>query len=239
MINQEKINLDGKGNGLKVIVVSDLHLGLFSSEVKLKRAVKRINELEGDLVLIPGDFVFKLPVEKFSEFSELKNIKLPLAVVLGNHDNGRPRGTDVSTELVAALTSNGIRVIDNKVWDLEIKGKKIKVVGLNDYYSNDANFMLLRKDSPDQLLISLTHNPDTSYQYPTNSQADITISGHTHGGQIRLPWLYKSAIPSDYSFDAGLYHVGNYPVFVSSGFGTVGLPMRFFRLPEINVLELN
>jgi hypothetical protein len=99
--------------------------------------------------------------------------------------------------------------------------------------------MLLRKNNPEQFLLSLTHNPDLAYQYPTNSQADITISGHTHGGQIRLPWVYKLVIPSDYFFDAGLYQVGNYPVFVSSGLGVVGLPMRFFRFPEINVLELN
>lgn len=238
-VDYEKIDVGGKGNGIKVAVASDFHIGLFSSQAKLRRMVAKINSVDADLVLVPGDLVFKLSPDKFNEFSELKEIKKPLAVVLGNHDYGRPRGTDVSPELIAALINDGIRVLDNKTWDLEIKGRPVKVVGLNDYYNNDANFLLLRKDSPDQLLISLTHNPDIVYQYPTNSLADLTISGHTHGGQIRLPWIYKSAIPSDYSFDAGLYQVGNYPVFVSSGLGTVGLPMRFFRLPEINVLELN
>jgi hypothetical protein len=238
-IDQEQINLGGEGKGLKVIVASDLHLGLFSSPAKLKRAVNKINSLEGDLVLIPGDFVFKLAPDKFAEFAELKNIKLPLAVVLGNHDYGRPRGTDVSLELKDYFSHNGIRVIDNATWEIEIRGEKIKVVGLSDYYNNDADFNLLKKDNSNQLLISLTHNPDIVYQYPTGTPADITIAGHTHGGQVRLPWIYKSAIPSDYGFDAGLYLIGNYPVFVSSGLGQVMLPIRFWRRPEINVLELN
>lgn len=238
-IDQEKINLGGKGNGLKVVVASDFHLGLFSSRAKIKRYVAEINKLDADLVLIPGDFVFKLAIRKFGEFEELEKIKLPLAVVLGNHDYGRPRGTDVSTELIAALTRDGIRVIDNKTWELEVRGGEIKVVGLSDYYNNNADFTLLKKNSPDQLLISLAHNPDIVYQYPSSSEADITISGHTHGGQIRLPWIYKAVIPSDYGFDVGLYQISNYPVFVSSGLGTVGLPMRFLRLPEINILELN
>lgn len=238
-VDHEAINLNGQGNGLRVIVASDFHLGLFSSPAKLRRIVSEINKLDADLVLVPGDLVFKLPIEKFSEFSELNKIKLPLAVVLGNHDYGRPRGTDVSTELIAELEANNIRVIDNQAWNLEVQGKQIKVVGLSDYYNNAADFSLLKKDNAAQLLIALTHNPDISYQYPTSSEADITISGHTHGGQIRLPGLYKSAIPSDYDFDAGLYQIGNYPVFVSSGLGSVGLPMRFLRLPEINVLELN
>jgi len=238
-IDQESIDLGGKGNGLKVIVASDFHVGIFFSQAKLRRVVEKINTLDADLILIPGDFVFKLPIAKFSEFAELEKIKLPLAVVLGNHDYGRPRGTDVSPELMASLESDGIRVIDNQTWDLEVGGKKIKVVGLSDYYNNAADFRLLQKDSPDQLLISLTHNPDIVYQYPTRSEADITIAGHIHGGQVRIPWIYKSFIPSDYGFVAGLYHIGEYPVFVSAGIGTVLLPMRFFCPPEINVLELN
>jgi len=238
-IDSEKIDLGGQGNDLKVVVASDFHLGVFSSQAKLARIVKKINTIDADLVLVPGDFIFKLPVDKFSEFAELQKIKLPLAVVLGNHDYGRPRGTDVSPELIASLESDDIRVIDNRTWDLEIKGKKIKVVGLSDYYNNQADFRLLKKDSADELLISLTHNPDIVYQYPVGSEADITISGHTHGGQVRLPWIYKSFIPSDYNFVSGLYQVERYPVFISSGLGTVLLPLRFFCPPEINVLELN
>ncbi|MFA4942707.1 MAG: metallophosphoesterase [Patescibacteria group bacterium] len=238
-IDREKIDLGGGGNGLKVIVAADLHMGVFSSRRDLKRIVDKINKLDGDLVVIPGDLVFRLPVEKFSVFSELKNIRLPLALVLGNHDCGQPVGVDVSSELTTSLADSGIVVLDNKVKDFEFRGKQVRLVGLSDYYNDDANFMLLRKNNPEQFLLSLTHNPDLAYQYPTNSQADITISGHTHGGQIRLPWVYKLVIPSDYFFDAGLYQVGNYPVFVSSGLGVVGLPMRFFRFPEINVLELN
>jgi len=238
-IDQAKIDLGGQGNGLKIIVASDFHLGVFSSQNKLKRIVRKINTLDADLVLVPGDFVFKLPIAKFFEFTELTKIKLPLAVILGNHDYGRPRGTDVSEELKSALTNDGLRVMDSQTWDLEVKGKKIKVVGLSDYYNNNADFRLLQKDSADQLLIALTHNPDIVYQYPAGAEADMTIAGHTHGGQVRVPWIYKSFIPSDYGFVAGLYHVGNYSVFISSGLGTVLLPLRFFCPPEINILELN
>ncbi len=239
-IRPETIDLAGKGNGIKVAVISDIHSGVFSGKQDLRRIVRRVNEIKPDLVLLPGDLVFRLPVKKFSIFSELNKIDSPLGVVLGNHDHGRPRGTDVSVELEAALKEAGILVLDNKSWQIEIKDHWIKVVGLSDYYNNDADFSLLKRnsDNNDQLVIALSHNPDIVYQYPTSSAADITISGHTHGGQIRLPFIYRSLIPTDYDFDAGLYKIGDYPVFVSAGLGSVGLPLRFFRGPEINVLEL-
>ena len=237
-IDQESFDLNNNSQELKIAVAADIHLGIFKSQHSLKRIVKKINVQEPDLVLIPGDLVFYLPVDKFREFEELKNIKAPVVMVLGNHDNGQPKGHDVSLELKEYFAQIGLTVLDNQIWEKEINGQNIKIVGLSDYYNNNADFSLLKKDNGNQLLISLTHNPDLSYQYPEGLGVDLTVSGHTHGGQVRVPGLYRSMIPSDYGFNAGYYEVNGYKVFISSGLGQVGLPFRFLRLPEINVLNI-
>ncbi len=82
-----------------------------------------------------------------------------------------------------------------------------------------------------------THNPDTTLSYRKNI-ADLTIAGHTHGGQIRLPLIYKFAIPCKGDFDQGLYQSTTGKTFVTSGLGEVGLPMRLGIPPVIDILEL-
>ncbi len=87
----------------------------------------------------------------------------------------------------------------------------------------------------------LTHNPDTALSYAPNHYPDLTLAGHTHGGQVRIPYLYKRMIPVlgvDILWDQGLYRYKNGQVFVTSGIGEVGLPLRFLIPPVIDVLEL-
>ena len=83
----------------------------------------------------------------------------------------------------------------------------------------------------------MAHNPDTALEYE-NSIPDITICGHTHGGQIRIPFLYKQTIPCEGNFDQGLYETKYGKVFVTAGLGEVGLPMRLGIPPTIEILEL-
>ncbi|MFH1514360.1 MAG: phosphohydrolase, partial [bacterium] len=86
--------------------------------------------------------------------------------------------------------------------------------------------------------IVLAHNPDTVYEFPEGVNVDLVLSGHTHGGQIRIPFLYKTQIPTIHPFDKGLYNVNDIPVYVTSGIGMIGLPFRFLIPPQIEILEL-
>ena len=96
---------------------------------------------------------------------------------------------------------------------------------------------MLNKINKEKLSIVLTHNPDSIYEFP-KTDVDLVIAGHTHGGQIRLPFIYKYAIPCKYDFDKGFYYLRNMNIFVSPGLGMVGLPFRFLMPPEIDVLNV-
>jgi uncharacterized protein len=222
---------------LRVLVLSDLHIGLFTNPRFLENIVERINVVQPDLVLIPGDFVYRIEDNQYQDFSALQKISVPIYAVLGNHDYGRPRGTDFSAKLIPALAENKVNLLENKTADLVINGKRVKIIGLSDYYNNDANLQLLDQARAGDLNLVLTHNPDLVEHFPTDKLIGLILAGHTHGGQIRIPGIYQKFIPTDYSFDRGWYNVKGYEVFVSSGLGMVLLPFRLLMPPELEVIN--
>jgi len=242
------INIEKKTEvkSLKVAVISDLHLGAFQNERIMKKLVKKINKVNPDIVLISGDFVYYINKNKLNQsFSELQNIKVPKLAVLGNHDYGKG-DNDISSEIITALESNGVLVIDNSIKTMSINNSIIKFSGLEDFWTGSPDYEILNKnDFKDKvdLDILLAHNPDIVYQIVNLSedyrQIDLVVSGHTHAGQMRVPFLYKHIIPSAYNFDHGFYKISDINVFVSPGIGMVVLPMRLFNFPEISVININ
>lgn len=230
---------------LKVVVFSDLHLGVYKNKNFLKRLVKKVNQLEADLVLIPGDFVYFMSRDKLKEeLAELSQIQAPCLVVLGNHDYGRA-AKDISRDLKSALESLGLWVIDNDIKHLSVKESLIEFIGLEDIWAGNPDFDILIRDNSDEtadLRLLLAHNPDTIYKLADYSKElkkiDLMVSGHTHAGQIRLPFLYRHIIPSAYGFDRGFYEVFDTKVFVSGGVGNVVLPLRLFNRPEISFINI-
>ena len=225
----------------RLIVIADLHLGVYKNINFLKRVVKKINKIKNvDAVLIPGDFTYYPPENLEELFSPLKNIKFPMYATLGNHDSEQP-GPPIQAKLQKVLESHGVIFLHNS--GSEIKntkrpfGKNIKILGLGDKWANQDDISKINEFKKSDNLIVMAHNPDTALKYK-NSIPDITISGHTHGGQIRIPFLYKHAIPCDGNFDQGLYKTKYDKIFVTSGLGEVGLPMRLGVPPTIEILEL-
>lgn len=224
------------GFSATIVVISDLHLGVYNNHSFLERIVKQINTLEGvDMVLIPGDFTYYPPSDLDTLFSSLKEIKYPTYAVLGNHDSERP-GPKIQKELQAALEKNGVIFLHNT--NALFERSNIHILGLGDKWADEDDIAQIDNFKAADNLIVLTHNPDTIMNY-TNDIPDVTIAGHTHGGQIRIPFVYKHVIPSRYEFDEGLYHTKNGTVYVSAGLGVIGLPMRFMIPPRIDVLHLN
>jgi len=224
---------------IKVVVFSDLHYGVYKNTISLGRIVEKVNSENPDIVLVPGDFVYHMDKQKIeSEFAELKNIKAPVYAVTGNHDEGNFDEEDVSGKVEVALKKAEVNVIDNKIERIKIKDVEIVLVGLEDYWSLNVDYDSLKNFEQNENVIVLTHNPDSVYEFPANANVDLVVCGHTHGGQIRLPIFYKYAIPTKYDFDRGLHNINNMQVYVSSGIGMVGLPMRFLVPPEIVVLEI-
>ncbi len=232
-VNHYKIETGFKA---KYALIADVHLGIYNDASILERTVDKINQLDVEAVMIAGDFTYEPQFDDMKHlFVSLVKLKVPVYAVLGNHDCERP-GPAIRNELEKVLTQLGVHVITNKA----IKLNDITILGLGSHWAKDDQVSLLDQYNKDDKVVVLTHNPDTTLDYMPNHHPDLTLAGHTHGGQVRIPYLYKKVIPvsGDVLWDQGLYELKEGKVFVTSGIGEIGLPLRFLIPPVIDVLEL-
>ena len=218
---------------LTAVLIADPHLGVYKGPQFLEKVVTKINTIEADLVLIAGDFVYHSD-DLESDFAPLQNINKPVFAVFGNHDAGFP-GEDVRTKLATILQQYNVTVLTNQ--DV-LLNNNVVLLGLGSHWAQNDMTNILSNYAPEQNILVMLHNPDSTRCYPVHDVADITVAGHTHCGQIRLPWLYKSQIPTVGNFDGGLTRESNGQLFISCGLGEVGLPLRFLNPPTIDVLHL-
>lgn len=250
-------NLPAAFEGFKMLQISDLHTGSFTSTEPLKEAVRLINKQEADLVFVTGDIVNNVATELLPHVDALKEIRAKQGVfsVLGNHDYG----DYVSWESREAKTQNLQTLIDTQRqmgWDvllnenrrIEKDGAHIAVLGVENW-GNRAGFPKYgdldkaysgSEDSPFKVLLS--HDPshwdgEINRKY---NDIDLTVSGHTHGMQfgVNIPGLRWSPVQYVYDQWAGLYKRGQQHIYVNTGLGFIGYPGRVGFLPEITVFEL-
>lgn len=220
----------------KYALISDIHLGIYNDASVLESIVEKIDQLDVDAVLIAGDFTYEPQFDELQLlFAALKNLKVPVFAVLGNHDCESP-GPKIRKKLEKVLTSLGVKVITNRA---EVFNG-VTILGLGSRWAGEDKVELLDGYRKEDKLLVLTHNPDTVLDFKPDQYPDLTLTGHTHGGQVRIPWLYKKVIPVSGTvlWDRGLYNYKDHQVFVSSGIGEIGLPLRFLIPPVIDVLEL-
>jgi predicted MPP superfamily phosphohydrolase len=228
---------------LRVAVVSDLHVGApYHGLARLPSTVDRINATRPDIICIPGDFVTLgvlgghfTPPEAIAR--ELARLRAPAGVfaVLGNHDrlfNG-PRVRD-------ALTSAGIRVLEDTAVAVPTPSGPVWVAGVSDYWTGPHDIEAALRAVTDTVapVLLVTHNPDLFPSVP--ARATLTLAGHTHGGQVRLPLIGAPIVPSAYGqrYARGLVVERGRHLFVSTGIGTSDLPVRLGVPPTIFVLTL-
>lgn len=223
----------------RLAVFSDAHEGLFANAVPMSRIAARVNALKPDAVLIAGDFVYFLAPDRYEvTFSALSAINAPVFGVLGNHDVGLP-GPDVGAPLTQSLEALGAHMLDNAIKTVEIGGAHVEIAGLSELWAHGQNRKLLESRSDAPRLV-LTHNPATVQELRPQEAVDILIAGHTHGGQINIPFL-TCALVGDACrvMRCGFAETERGLVFVTSGTGMVGLPMRFNAAPRIDVIKLS
>lgn len=246
VLNEVEVKLDTwpvAFNRLKIVAVSDLHAGSrYINEEKIEEIVAVINETQPDLIVLLGDFVTQSTDEKTLMEPErvaerLKGLQAKYGVfaVLGNHDwwyNGQ--------RVKAALTGVGIRVLENDVAPIQKDGQTIWLLGVPDFWTRqpiDVTSALKKINVPGPV-IALTHNPDVFPTLP--SGINLTLAGHTHGGQVNIPFIGRPIVPSKYGerYAAGYIIENNRPLFVTTGIGTTGIAVRFRVPPEIAVITL-
>jgi predicted MPP superfamily phosphohydrolase len=228
--------------GLRAGLMTDFHGGApHAGEDAFARWVARMNEAAPDLVLLGGDFADahflfggRLAPEPIAERLAALSAPLGAVAVLGNHD-WRQYGTRMWTALAAA----GIPVLENDALAIDAPGGRFHVAGLADLRNRRPDVgAALARVPPGEPVLMLAHDPDLFPLVP--DRVSLTVAGHTHGGQVALPYMRRPFIPSYFGerFVRGHVVENGRHLVVGAGLGTSGAPVRLLAPPELLVLEL-
>lgn len=227
-------------DGLTIVQMSDIHSGFFMKESQMREHVKIANGLNPDIVALTGDFVAtrREQVEPF--IKAISDLKANHGVYgcLGNHD----MFTESVEELEIGFQEAGFELLRSRNKIIDIDGAKLNVIGV-DYIGMNQNIGnlndALKGIKLEGTTILLLHAP---YHFPQAAKAGIhlTLSGHTHGGQIALNFGDMIITPARLStiFLAGLFKIGDSHLYVNRGLGTTGPPIRIGAPPEITHITL-
>lgn len=240
---------------LKVVFISDIHVGKYKKTLWTQKIVDNINTIQPDVVLIGGDFIanegtFEDETKYLEPLKQLSN-KFPVYYVFGNHEYGVSGNTVSDTRrqtgnrsglLTHRMNELGISLLFNQLTCPKIKDEIICIFGIDDIWDANFNYKQLKNWDKNISLILLAHNPDAVLYYPKDEPLPtIALTGHTHGGQIRLPFIgplgdAKIVLPK--VFYKGLNDWNGIKLFTSVGLGESGGPIRFWNPPEIAVINL-
>ncbi|MGH9358330.1 MAG: metallophosphoesterase [Terriglobia bacterium] len=226
--------LSGAHEGLRIVQLTDIHLSLFTHLEEVQRAVDLANRLHPDVIALTGDYVTLSPNYIWPAARALGKLRARLGVfaVLGNHDFRVD-----AEEITRALRAQRIRVLRNSHHALRSGGATLWLVGVDDvWFSSDDLPAALESIPACEPKILLCHNP-AGISSAAKSGIDLMLSGHTHGGQVRLP-IFGSLYRPKQGFLAGWNHLGETQIYVSRGIGKVVLPVRVSCPPEISCLCL-
>lgn len=241
-------------DGLKVGQIADIHAGPLVPQKLIKEGVDIIMANRPDLIVLTGDFVSgatKFLWTSYGGFKkrhydycmeELGRLKAPLGVfaVLGNHDFWS--GQEVALKIARGLEGLGVQVLRNKAIPIERKGEHLYLVGVDDYWEDSYSLTVALKNVPeDACRILLSHNPDVNEDIESlKERIDFVISGHTHGGQVVLPFMGALYIPSPFGqkYLAGLVRDKERQTYISRGLGLFFVPVRINCPPDVSLLTL-
>lgn len=230
-------------DGVRVAVLADLHVGSpFNQLGKLDRIISSTHAAKPDIILLAGDYVIHgvvggnfAPPESIAERLAVLSAPMGVYAVLGNHDwwlDGERVRRSLEAVDISVLedASSPIRSGECSFW----------LTGISDYWEGKHDALQALQAVPqDAAVLAFTHNPDVFPELP--SRVTLTIAGHTHGGQVYIPFIGHPVVPSQYGERYAIGHVveGERHLFVSPGLGTSILPVRFLVPPEISLVVIH
>ena len=231
--------------GHRIVQLSDFHLEEFTEPYFLERVVEHVNRLDADTVLLTGDFITRGSLNFLFEHHAAMRCAEILATircsqkfaVLGNHD------VAVNASMVtAALHSQGLPVLHNRYDTLMLRGDSLHIAGTADPGTDRPDLNTAVPSQPKGPVILMSHAPDYAdfvITHPRGPLIDLMLSGHSHGGQVRLPVLGPLVLPPlGRKYVEGLFHFNRMQLYVNRGLGTVGIPIRLNCPPEITLITL-
>jgi predicted MPP superfamily phosphohydrolase len=239
--------LDPAFDGYTIAQLSDLHVGGGASEDYLRSAAARATAAGPDLVALTGDYVQGPRASESANVVErvVGDLSAPDGVlaVFGNHDAGvydpsrHHPDPDRLDRVADALRRGGARVLVNESVEVRRGEARLRLVGLGDLWIGDYAPACVVEAGEDAPRIALTHNPDTALGL-ARLGCDLILCGHTHGGQVSIPFFGPPLLPVEHrELAAGLCRVGKTPVYVNRGVGWLRR-IRFGVRPEVTVIRL-
>jgi len=231
--------------GFRIVQISDIHFDEYTEPWFLRRVIRHINSLAPDLVLMTGDFISFAPLpRRFAEYAFhrctelLHEIACPSRfAAMGNHDSflGAP-------EMKPVFEAVSIPLLVNEHVPLERNGQRLWLCATHDPVTHVPDLEATIPSNPDGPVLLMCHGPDyadTLLAHPRGRLVDAMFSGHTHGGQVRIPLLPPMHLPEGgRKYVEGAYQLGRMQLYVNRGIGAVGLPLRLNCPPEITLFTL-
>jgi len=231
-------------SGFTIALLSDFHYDPYFSIHPIRASIGIVKALRPQLILLTGDFVsvpfFGDPAKGAADADPcaaiLKGLKAPHGVwaVMGNHD----AFTDPD-RVTAALKTQGIRVLANESIPVESDGARFWLGGVDDVLGKTADLDATLHNVPQsEAMVLMVHEPDYADRVARHP-VDLQLSGHSHGGQVRLPLLPPLYLPDlGKKYVWGLYKIGGLMLYTNPGLGTVAVPARLNCPPEITLLTI-
>lgn len=253
-------NLPDEWEGEKIAVMGDFQVGMWWDNTStIRRMVDDLLEEEPAAVLLTGDFVYHAAKDDEGAVEDILNILRPLGesdipvfAVLGNHDYALSNRQSNPNEELAQKVSEGlesmnIEVLQNEAAVLKSSAKReeLYIAGIGSAWADKANPSEAVAEVPEEApRIVLMHNPDT-FDRITEDSASLAVAGHTHGGQMSLPflehWSYMTLVQSGEVYADGWindYGAADNQLYVNRGIGFSALPLRIFCPPELTLFTL-
>ena len=238
-IEHERIHLHRlpqEFDGFRIVQLSDIHHGPFSSPEQIERAVDTANRLHPDIIALTGDYISKERhyAAPCAEMMGRLKAKYGVYAVLGNHDHW----TDAAL-ITDLFRAEGIKVLINEGMHFEKNGAAFWIAGVDDTMVGLEDLPLaLAGARRDEMKLLLAHNP-IILRRAARASVDLVLSGHTHGGQVAIRNERSTTVRGARKrLLKGLGRLGHTQIYVNRGLGTVVLPIRYGCPPEISLLEL-
>ena len=238
-------------DGFRIAQLSDFHYDDYFSVVPLRKAIDIVNGLQPDLVVLTGDFVTARgqrshvtavqavkaatkTIEPCAQLLAKIRARSGILAALGNHD----LDSDTS-HIVEVLQAHHIPVLRNRSVPFEREGKRLWISGVDDILRGRPKLDRALKGIPsDEPVVLLAHEPDWA-DFVAKHPVDLQLSGHSHGGQIRIPFLGAPYLPPlARKYPWGLRQIGRLTLYTNVGIGTIDLPMRLGCPPEVTLITL-
>lgn len=225
-------------NGFTITQISDLHFGDWMTFEHMLSVVEKVNQLESDIIVITGDFVsaiYSTTADNITNSLRQLQAEHGVYAVLGNHDHW----TNAQT-VSNAIRASGTQLLVNEHTTFERNGEQLYLAGVDDIWEDMQDLEGALDGIPDDsCIVLLAHEPDYADTVAQDGRVSLQLSGHSHGGQVRLPFIGALILPNyGRNYDMGDYTIDDLTLYVNRGVGMIQPSVRFNCPPEITHITL-